>query len=227
MSAKHALLGLLLEKPSYPYELGNRLHRRLGPAWRLNPGQLSQTISRLERDGHIETVRGSGERDERQVKAITSEGLEEFERWFDDDNAPLRPTRGPLLVKVTFAGRKRLRQCLGRIDAYERDRAEALAELAALRDSIDTQRRPVRADQVLLYLNLTAEIYGLEGQLRWAQEARDTVSWMLSNDLVWPSTREGLSGTNDTVSASRGAREELFGRMAAEPLRFVRNRPTQ
>ena len=84
MSAKHALLGLLLHRPAYRYQLGERLRERLGPAWKINSGQLYQTIRRLEGDGLIERIdRAPDDQDELHVFAITVAGVEEFERWFD------------------------------------------------------------------------------------------------------------------------------------------------
>src|SRR5271155_1044569 len=101
MSAKHALLGLLLDRSAYPYELADRLQQRLGPAWNVNSGQLYQTIHRLESDGLIERVDGVvGDRNFRHVFAITDDGVAEFERWFDRESG-VRLARRPLLVKIT------------------------------------------------------------------------------------------------------------------------------
>lgn len=219
MSAKHALLGLLLDRPSYPYELGDRLERRLGPAWRLNPGQLSQTIARLERDGYIETVDGRIQRNDRQVKAITPSGSEEFDRWYDDGASHTRPTRRPLLVKLTLGGRRRLQAALTQIDAHERDCAAALAELATTRGRIDLDQRPLRADQVLLYLNLTAEVFDLESELRLAELARATVLWMLEQELVWPSGGGAINPAAERSTRSGDARKALFCKMKDNPLR--------
>ena len=35
MSSKHALLGLLLDRPAYPYQLADRMQQRLGPSWKV------------------------------------------------------------------------------------------------------------------------------------------------------------------------------------------------
>jgi len=59
MSAKHALLGLLLDRPAYRYQLGERLQQRLGPGWAINSGHLYQTVERMERDGLIERIGGA------------------------------------------------------------------------------------------------------------------------------------------------------------------------
>ena len=90
MSAKHALLGLLIHRPAYRYQLGERLEERLGPAWSINSGQLYQTIKRLRTEGLIERIDGALEdEDERHVFAITASGVEEFDRWFEEIRAGL------------------------------------------------------------------------------------------------------------------------------------------
>jgi DNA-binding PadR family transcriptional regulator len=221
MSAKHALLGLLLHRSAYPYQLADRLQGRLGPAWAVNSGQLYQTIDRLERDGLIERVDGHVEgRDDRHVFAITENGVEEFERWFDTTTSGARLSRRPLLVKITLAGPGRIKDALGQIDAYELDCAARLKELSQMRDANPAEGPQVRADHVLLRLNLSADIFQLEGELRWARHAREMVSWLVTREAIWPSTHERSGGkrsgaTSTEARGRQGAREELFGKMAA------------
>ncbi|MHB8492737.1 MAG: PadR family transcriptional regulator, partial [Solirubrobacteraceae bacterium] len=129
MSAKHALLGLLLDRPGYPYDLGDRLQRRLGRAWAVNSGQLYQNIRILEREGLIERVDARTDGEGRHVYAITTSGIDEFERWFDEVTGLARPARRPLLIKITLAGPERLERALEQIEAHRRDRADLLKEL--------------------------------------------------------------------------------------------------
>src|SRR5277367_6251073 len=182
MSAKHALLGLLLNRSAYPYELADRLEQRLGPAWAVNSGQLYQTMSRLEQDGLIERVDDAMGREDRHVFAITGQGVEEFERWFEEATGSVRLLRRPLLVKLTLAGPERLRDALEQIDAYERDCAARMRELAHRRELLTVDGSRVRADHVLLRLNLSADVIQLEGELRWASQARETVRWLLEHE---------------------------------------------
>ena len=223
MSAKHALLGLLLNSSAYPYERLDRLERRLGPAWAVNSGQLYQTISRLEQDGLIERVDDAG-RDTRHVFAITGEGVEEFERWFEEETGRVRLSRRPLLVKVTLAGPERLTDALEQIDAYERDCAVRLKELARRREMVTLDAASVRADHVLLRLNLSADVFQLEGELRWAAQARETVRWLLEHQVLWPSVRERAAAATEVELDRRGTREELYRRMSKGHLRSISDR---
>ena len=226
MSAKHALLGLLLHRSAYPYELADRLQQRLGPAWDVNSGQLYQTVSRLEQDGLIQRVDDAKPgRDGRHVFAITEDGVDEFERWFDGVTGGLRLSRRPLLVKITLAGPERLEQALTQVDLYERDCAAHLQELARQRETIAVDQAPVRADHVLLRLNLSADILQLEAELRWADQARETVSWLLESQVVWPSARGHASAMIDRESERPPVRGEAY-RSGGPPGRHLRPLPT-
>ncbi len=212
MSAKHALLGLLLHRSAYPYELADRLQGRLGPAWAINSGQLYQTIKRLEDDGLIARVDSDAEaRDDRHVYAITEPGIEEFQRWFDGASCNMRLSRRPLLVKITLAGPERLKDAIAQIHEYELSCAAQLRELSMVREAIPIDEPRLRADHVLLRLNLSADIFQTEGELRWARHAHEMVSWLLGREALWPSA----SGRSSAEEARMDARRKLFSRMAS------------
>jgi DNA-binding PadR family transcriptional regulator len=215
MSATHAVLGLLLDKPAYPYELGNQLQHRLGPKWAVNTGQLSQIIKRLEKEGLIERVAGvAGAREDRQIFAITESGIMEYERWFstsEPNGAGL--ARRPLLVKISLAGPERLAEALKQIDRYRDECAAGVEELTRQRNKI--KHGPVvRADDEFLRLALSEIVIEKEGQLAWAKLARERVTWLLEQKAVWPSARGRAAAASDEA---RRAREELFRNMAAAP----------
>ena len=182
MSAKHALLGLLLHRPAYRYQLGDRLQERLGPAWKINSGQLYQTIKQLAADGLIERIDGAADdQDERHVFAITMAGAEEFERWFEEarerGSAAAPPAAGQDHARRPRAPEGRAR---GRSMSMSIDCAAAPAR-APVRERRDPGRgcRCAPIDE-LLRLNLSADIAQLEGELGWARYARERVSWLLS-----------------------------------------------
>ncbi|MGH2912546.1 MAG: PadR family transcriptional regulator [Solirubrobacteraceae bacterium] len=211
MSAKHALLGLLLERPAYPYQLADRLAQRLGPAWKVNSGQLYQTVKALEKDKLIERIPDvSADQSDRHVFKVTAEGVLEFERFFSQGPEAIRLSRRPLLVKLTFAGQRHIEEATAKVDAYERECAQRLTEIARLREELSGDGPLLRADQLLLRLNLSADVFQLEGELRWARHAREMLSWLVERDAIWPSEHE------DFDSEKQGARRALFGRMAGE-----------
>jgi len=218
MSAKHTLLGLLLQGPAYPYQLADRLQQLMGPAWRINSGHLYQTINRIEEEGLVEPVDAHRRASRnRHVVAITASGEEEFERWWEEPTDKAQPSRRTLLAKITLAGPERLKDALTQIEAYELKHAARLKEFLRAREAISLGGPKVRADQVLLGLNLTAEIIQLEGELEFARHAYGMVSWLLNREAIWRSGQE-RAAASDT---RKGAREELFGRIAASHLRSV------
>jgi DNA-binding PadR family transcriptional regulator len=214
VSAKHALLGLLLHRPAYRYQLGDRLQKLLGPAWRINPGQLYRTIKRLEGDGLIERIDDAeDDRDERNVFAITDDGIVEFEHWFENSKNEARLLRRPLLVKIMLAGPQRLESALGHIIAYEQACAACVKELTLEQEEIPAGGQRVLADDELRRFALSGEINSVDAELKWARYMHERVSWLKSQDVIWPSTYEH----QDPAGRARdrqGAREELFGRIA-------------
>lgn len=220
MSAKHALLGLLLQGFSYPYQLADRLEARMGPSWLVDSGQIYKTIKQMEELGLIEPVNRAGEdRDvRRRFFAITERGTEEFERWFQATTDRARLPRQPLLLKITLAGPKRLNEALKQIDAYELDCTTCLKEILRTREEIPHQGVQVRADQMFLRVNLGADIAHLEGELKWARDARDVISRLLSQKAIWPSIPERTSASPERTPHPEGAREELFDQMAVNLL---------
>lgn len=212
MSARHAVLGLLLDRPSYPYELSQRLRQRLGPTWEVNSGYMSRTIKALEKDGLIERVHAApAGRASRKVYAITEAGIDEFQAWFPEG---LRS----LLVKITLAGPEHLQASLAKIDAYEKECYRHMKVLVRERNAVEDDGRLVRADHLLLRVNLSAEIFQLEAGLRWARHAREMVSLLQNSDAIWPSTRE----IDTAERESRAARRALFARMAASDRTDIR-----
>jgi DNA-binding PadR family transcriptional regulator len=218
MASRHVLLGLLLERPAYPYQLADRLEQRLGPSWQVDSGQLYKTVKLLERGRLIERVDDAAEnpradnRAERHVFQITQRGIEEFERWFDQTRDPVRLPRRPLLAKITFAGPDRLARTMIKLDDYEHDCAERLTETTGMRDALpNTEDELLRADHLLLRLNLSTDIYSLEVELRWAKEARELLTWLSEQDrALWPN---GSAADGHKVGAS--ARSQLFTRIAS------------
>jgi DNA-binding PadR family transcriptional regulator len=94
---KYALLGLLAQGPRHGYDLKNAFETMLGGTWPLNIGQVYTTLSRLERDGLVESkVVHQDLLPDRKVYSLTSAGQEELDRWLTE------PTRGTIRLKDEF-----------------------------------------------------------------------------------------------------------------------------
>lgn len=179
MAVKHAVLGLLVERRSYGYELVSRLEDRLGPGFGVPAGTVFASLKTLKQDGHIRVVNKvtRGE----QVRVYydpTPAGVDHFEAWMDEPISR-EPLRGELYLKFALAG-------IGRVpmlrDAFERLERECLTELARCARSrnladeltdpvpLDTATRLLLDSGVLDRLNADhAFIRRTLGVLRWAE----------------------------------------------------------
>ncbi len=104
MSVKQALLALLEQGPMYGYQLRAEFEQRTGSTWPLNVGQVYTTLTRLERDGLVE----SSEEDEAStahgaIYRVTTEGRDEVAAWFTTPVARTQPPRDELAIKLAIA----------------------------------------------------------------------------------------------------------------------------
>ncbi len=163
MSVPHALLALLSDGPKYGLRLHNEFVSRTGEVWPLNVGQVYTTLQRLERDGLVETDDGESERSRKQYR-ITSTGERQLAEWLRTPPDLVPPPRDELVIKVLVA-----LQVPG-IDIHEILQVHR-------RHVIETMQRytQVKAgaeeDDVALALAADAELFRLEGIIRWLDAA--------------------------------------------------------
>jgi DNA-binding PadR family transcriptional regulator len=111
VSNRYAVLGLLLERRGYGYELVQRLSERLGPAWQLTPSSVYAALDQLESGGLISPVppdrppEGIAERQKsrRVVYEITEAGRHVFAKWIIQPAHRQEPIRSELHLKLAFA----------------------------------------------------------------------------------------------------------------------------
>jgi len=130
LSTKHVVLGLLIERPGYGYDLQQRLQSRLG-FLALSESAVYKILDRLEQDGYIEemgekrvgrTRRGAA----RVMYAVTLKGEEHFRAWVAEPTK--RPTvRDPLQAKLMITDPDDMPELM---DAAEAQSRACLAELA-------------------------------------------------------------------------------------------------
>ncbi len=119
-----ALLGLLLERPGYGYELAQRLNERMGPTWKLTPSSIYPVLERLESEQLVRrTVKdmpGRQRQRERVMYHATDAAAGAFEDWL---RRPARkePIRTELLARIAVARPQDAPRLLESLDEYERD----------------------------------------------------------------------------------------------------------
>ncbi len=131
MSVKHAVLGLVIERPGYGYELVQRLGQRI-EGWRPSETAVYPALRSLRADGMIRArdaaeANGSAHRGVVWYEA-TESGREEFRAWV---RAPtdLAPQRDPFWLKVAFASDEDLPWLIELARELEAACLERMAEL--------------------------------------------------------------------------------------------------
>ncbi len=215
MSARHALLAALREKPGSPTKLRKRVRSSLGPAWALNSGQVSQDIGKLERDKQVERIFiSAGDADEQYILRLTPAGLQECERWSDEPTSMrgTRRLRRPLLLKLLTGGPERLALTLQELEAYQDECAAEIKKLSRECDAIPLGGRRVQAEHELLRMALGSEILDMDGELKWAQYMHEWISLLKSRNAIWSFPHR--CAPDDEERARQTARDGLFDRIA-------------
>jgi len=92
-----AILGLLSQEPRHGYDLKQAFEALLGGTWPLNIGQVYTTLSRLERDGYVESLIVPQELlPDRKVYSLTQAGRDQLSLWLSE------PTQGAIRLKDEF-----------------------------------------------------------------------------------------------------------------------------
>jgi DNA-binding PadR family transcriptional regulator len=164
MSIRHALLGLLAQKPRHGYELRAAFEAVVGgaEAWEVKPAQIYTTLDRLEESGLVERHSDLGEGSEpaRRVYALTGAGRALLHEWFASavDAQHQRDEFFVKLMVALFSGEANPE----RIIQIQRSHLyQAMHTMTTLRDSYNPR---CEMAQILL---LDKAIMHLEADLRW------------------------------------------------------------
>jgi DNA-binding PadR family transcriptional regulator len=164
---KGALLGLLVQGPSYGYELANRLERQLGPSWTIIRPSLYRMLRGLQAEGLIssEPSEQASSDSARIVYRATSSAEPAFVAWMDSP-APLEQARAQLQARMVVARPEDLPRLLVALNGHER-------ELFAKRAEIEAglpPRHSLRA--AMMYLVRDASLQQIRGELMWVDMSR-------------------------------------------------------
>lgn len=167
---RYALLGLLRERRDYGYQLKRRFDERVGAIWRLNIGQVYQTLRALERAGLIAEVSDeAGGQTGRRMFRLTAKGARVLERWVERPPTRPRPVRDETLIRLLVVGPARRTDALVRIAEQEQLYKRHLSRLVA------QKRRALRDGGTALGFNelgLEAALLHGEAHLKWLEHCR-------------------------------------------------------
>lgn len=163
-----ALLGLVIERPSYAYELARRFERTYDGALALSSvSHIYTALARLRDRGLIEQIPGQqiAARSRRRYQA-TPLGLSEHAEWLTAQVGEERRRQRILIVQLGALA-KTPHEALDALDSYEQ---ACIAEMAGA--------TPAGSDEGPGTTRLVARLIGeetrlaLAAKLRWAQYAR-------------------------------------------------------
>jgi DNA-binding PadR family transcriptional regulator len=180
--AKQVVLGLLGERPSYPYELARRFERRIGSAWEVNDGHFYLAVADLEKQGLIEqSPNATGHdatRSRRRVMRLTERGHQELERWFADSvQETAGRIRSELTAKLLLADAAHAQAVLDNVEDYERARIEAATELVCSREPL---RGALDWEAALVELLREAALSARIAEMHWLRVAREMLARLAS-----------------------------------------------
>jgi DNA-binding PadR family transcriptional regulator len=186
MSVRHAILGLLAQRPRHGYDLRAAFVAVMGGElnWDVKPAQIYTTLERLEQAGLVqcESDLGEGEEPSRRVYAITPAGKEDLHEWFASGITP-EHQRDEFFIKLMVG------LVCGEADParlIQTQRAHLFQDLHAatnLRDSYDPQTEMA---QILL---LDKSIMHLEADLRWLDITEQRLEQVKRQPLPEPEIR--------------------------------------
>lgn len=181
MSAKHAVLGLVIERPGYGYDLARRLDERCG-SWGWERSGVYSALDQLTRDGHVRSEkakgsRGSGRSAPRAIYESTPAGLDYFREWIMSPTPPA-PARQELDLKLLFSGPELLPGLIDQTWAQEQICMDQLRDLTSPSPP-SVAREPAGWREIALVLQRDAEIKLLQVRVEWLQNARKVMQAML------------------------------------------------
>jgi DNA-binding PadR family transcriptional regulator len=159
MTVRLALLGLLNDRLSHGYRLKARYDALVDPDASVQPAQIYNTLTRLERDGLIEqteTEQDAGPA--RRIYGLTDSGRAELHRWLGEPVEPAAHLQALLYTKVvlTILAGQPIEPLL---DAQREAHLVRMRELTGLRHSRST------ATAALAEYSL----FHLEADLKWLE----------------------------------------------------------
>ncbi|MDB5052898.1 MAG: transcriptional regulator, PadR-like family [Bacilli bacterium] len=106
MSMKLAILGLLMEGDSYPYEIRQKMkERKLDNYFKIQDGSLYYAIDQLGKTGHVETmeiVRDSN-RPDKTIYRITEKGKTKFQQLLIEQMKQKNGNHNPMYIALAFS----------------------------------------------------------------------------------------------------------------------------
>ena len=176
MSLRHALLGLLAERPASGYDLIKLFETQLSMVWPAQQSQVYGELAKLDEQRLIE-VTGTGARNRREY-GITEDGRAELRRWLMEPDIDL-VYRSAALLRVFFLWTLSKKEGAQYLTDFAEHNKKRLAVLESVRDNAEWIGDPV---QVCGWLALEFGIRGSRYGMDWGQWATETLNEHLPSE---------------------------------------------
>jgi DNA-binding PadR family transcriptional regulator len=178
LAAKHAVLGLVIERPGYGYQLTQRLEERFG-SWGWKAQGVYGALDQLAREGHVDPPGVSRRTAPRTIYKATLGGRGFFEDWVRESSA-LSPVRQDLDLKIALAGPEFWPSLIDQVHAQEQQCIDELGELSRrVAEGGEQSGRPLTWREATSVHLRDAEIKLLEFRIEWLQDVRKTMQRFL------------------------------------------------
>jgi len=187
MSVKYAVLGLLVQRRGYGYDLVQRFEEQVGPAWQLNAGAIYVALDKLEQEGLVRPVpspdgaQPTRRRTMRGAPRVTYEptraGVERFEDWMATGSSR-SPMREELHLKLALSQPRNLPRLIELTYEQEQDcleRLERCRETSGVEDLLETAQPWSAIASVMVR---DAEIAQLQATVEWLRRVREAMRWL-------------------------------------------------
>ena len=163
MSVRHAVLGLLAQRPRHGYELRAAFQALVGGEenWDVKPAQIYTTLARLEQGGLV--VEDSVEKDagpEKRIYALTLPGREALQEWFASGIEP-EHQHDEFFLKLMIG------LASGVADPYRLSQTQRAHSYQELHDIIEHRSHADPNRELAGILLLDKAIMHVEADLRW------------------------------------------------------------
>jgi len=171
MSTKHAILGLLNQRPMHGYEIKKEFEKSVSHIWSINVGQLYTLLKKMEENTEIMKKEVSQENmRDRTIYKITDKGKSELQEWL---SSPVlrRQTKDEFYLKMMF---------LTQID-IEKARKFTDEQIEAMEEQNETYKaikidHGDRMDKFMCLL-LDASIMHFEVDIKWLKLYKERMNF--------------------------------------------------
>lgn len=172
---KAAALAVLLECPTYGYEVAKRINRRMGPSWHVQAKHIYPVLNQLEADGLVwsEHRRIDDPPYSRRFFHPTGEALRARQEWLT--TPPVTSiVRADIHARLAFSTEEDIPELLHALNALRVDLIEEIEENA------ETETPRVSWLGTIMSLSRSAVDKRLKGEVEWVGEACRTLEEALA-----------------------------------------------